>query len=56
VTGTKSLFTSYGWLASMYGFTASVPTWPRMIVWPSGAACAASDIATTPAPPGLFST
>src|SRR3954468_12022432 len=40
----------------MYGFTASVPTWPRMMAWPSGVACAASDMATTPAPPGLFST
>ena len=31
-TGMKSLFTSYGWFFIAYGFTASVPTWPRMSV------------------------
>ena len=40
----------------MYGLTASVPTWPKIRVWPSGADLTASSMATVPAPPGLFST
>ena len=36
--------------------TASVPTWPKMRVWPSGTDLTASIMATVPAPPGLFST
>ena len=32
VIGTKSLSTLYGSFGNMYGFTASVPTWPRISV------------------------
>ena len=55
-TGMKALSTSYGCFFIAYGLTASTPTWPRMIVWPSGAELATSLIAIVPAPPGLFST